>query len=87
MKSIELSQVSALAPLLQPGEKEPLFLTRNGETIAAIVPVTEEDVDNMLLSVSPQFQSILEGSEARLNSEGGLSSTEVRKRLGLPPST
>ena len=86
MKSIELSEVVALEPLLQSGDREPLCLTRNGETIAAIVPASEEDVENMLLSINPQFQSILERSEQRLNSEGGLTSAEVRKRLGLPPA-
>ncbi len=87
MKSIELSEVAALVPLLQPGDQEPLLLTRNGETIAAIVPANEQDVENMLLSIDPTFQSILEQSERRLKAEGALTGNEVRSRLGLPPSS
>jgi hypothetical protein len=87
MKSIELSEVAALVPLLQAGDQEPLFLTRNGETVAAVVPASEEDVENLLLSINPQFGSILERSQQRLESEGGLTGNQVRERLGLPPAT
>src|SRR3990172_7924209 len=84
MKSIELSEVSALVPLVPPGSQEPVILTRNGRTVAAIVPTDEQDVESLLLSINPQFQAILERSQSRLESEGGLSSAEVRGRLGLP---
>jgi antitoxin (DNA-binding transcriptional repressor) of toxin-antitoxin stability system len=83
MKTIELSEVSALAPYVQPGSQEPVILTQNGQTIAAIVPTDEHDVESLLLSVNPQFQAVLERSQQRLESEGGLSSAEVRNRLGL----
>ena len=83
MKTIELSEVSALAPHVQPGSHEPVILTQNGQTIAAILPADEQDVESFLLSINPQFQAVLERSERRLESEGGLSSAEVRGRLGL----
>lgn len=84
MKTIELSEVSALAPHVQPGSHEPVILTQDGHTIAAILPVDENDVESLLLSVSPQFQAILDRSQRRLESEAGLSSTGVRSRLGHP---
>ena len=84
MKTIEISEVAALVPLLQSGSSEPLFVTQDGETVAAIVPAQEQDVESMLLSINPQFQAILERSQQRLDTEGGLTSEEVRKRLGLP---
>jgi len=86
MKSIELSEVSALVPLVTPGSQEPVILTRDGRTVAAIVPANEEDVESLLLSISPQFQAILERSQQRLESDGGVPSTDVRKKLGLPPA-
>ena len=61
-----------------------MILTENGYTIAAILPVDEQDVEILLLSINPQFQAILDRSERRLESQGGLSSAEVRGRLGLP---
>jgi hypothetical protein len=84
MKRIELSEVAALGPHLEPGA-EPVFLMKNGRTIGAVLPVTDDDVESMLLSINPQFQQILERSQQRLDTEGGLSSADVRHRLGLPP--
>jgi antitoxin (DNA-binding transcriptional repressor) of toxin-antitoxin stability system len=84
MKTIELSEVSALAPYVQPGTSEPVILTQGGEAVAAVIPGDERDVENLLLSTNPRFQAILDRSERRLESEGGVSSAEVRRRLGLP---
>lgn len=85
MKAIELSEVSALAPHIRPGSDEPLLLTDHGQVVAAIVPANDRDAESMLLSIDPKFQAILERSRRRLETEGGLSSAEVRERLGLPP--
>ena len=84
MKSIDVSEVAALTPHLQEGE-EPLFLTKNGRTVGAVVPANDDDVESMLLSINRHFQEILQRSQKRLESEGALSSAEVRQRLGLPP--
>jgi len=84
MKTIELSEISALAPHVQPGSHEPVIVTQNGQTLAAILPADEQGVESLLLSINPQFQAVLERSQRRLESEGGLSSAEVRGRLGLP---
>ena len=84
MKSIDLSEVPALVPFVTPGSQEPVILTRDGQTVAAIVPANEQDVESLLLSINPQFQAILERSQQRLESDGGVSTAEVRKRLGLP---
>jgi antitoxin (DNA-binding transcriptional repressor) of toxin-antitoxin stability system len=86
MKSIDLSQVSALGPLVQPGSQEPIIVTQNGHTVAAIVPVDDQDVESLLLSVNAQFQAILERSQDRLDTEGGIASADVRKLLDLPPA-
>lgn len=86
MKTIDLSEVSALTPHVQPGSREPVILLQNGKTVAAILPADEGDIESLLLSINPEFQAILERSQRRLESEGGVSSAEVRSRLGLPPS-
>jgi len=84
MKTIDLSEVSALEPYVRPGCEEPFVLTKDGEVIAAVVPADREDAESMLLSIDPKFQRILERSRQRLEEEGGLSSADVRERLGLP---
>ena len=84
MKTMDLSQVLALAAHVQPGSEELVILTDQGRAVAAVVPATDDDVESLVLSINPAFQAILEKSEHRLRAEGGLSSQEVRKRLGLP---
>ena len=87
MKSIELSEISALVPLVTSNSSEPIFLTRDGETVAAVVPTSEEEAESLLLSVNPKFQELLERSEQRLKSEGGIKAGDVRERLGLRPNS
>ena len=84
MKAIEVSEVSALAPHVKPGCDQPLLLTDRGRVVATIVPADERDAESMLLSINAKFCAILERSRQRLKAEGGLSSAQVRKRLGLP---
>jgi antitoxin (DNA-binding transcriptional repressor) of toxin-antitoxin stability system len=83
MKTIDLSEVTALAPHVQAGSQEPIVLTENGRTVAAILPSDEQGVESMLLSLSPQFKVILDRSQQRLDAEGGLSAADVRARLGI----
>jgi hypothetical protein len=83
MKSIELSAVEALAPHLQSGELEPLVVTKDGQTVAAVVPTNDADVEDLLLSVNAKFQAILNQSQRRMQEEGVVPASDVRKRLGL----
>ena len=83
MITIDLSEVSALAPHIQPGSQEPVLLTRGGRTVAAVFSASDEDVEDLLLSTNAQFQAILARSQRRFESEGGISSAEVRRQLGL----
>jgi antitoxin (DNA-binding transcriptional repressor) of toxin-antitoxin stability system len=84
VKTIEISEVSALAAYVKPGCSEPLLLTDHGRVVATVVPADEDNAESMLLSINPKFSAILERSRLRLEAEGGLSSTDVRKRLGIP---
>jgi len=86
VKSIDISEVSALIPLVMAGAQEPVFITRDGQTVATIVPTNEQDVESLLLSINPKFQEILERSQQRIKAEGGVPTADVRKRLGLPPT-
>jgi hypothetical protein len=85
MKAIEISEVAALAAYVKPGCSTPLLLTDHGRVVATVVPADEDDAASMLLSINPKFAAILERSRHRLETEGGLSSNEVRKRLGITP--
>ena len=85
MKSIDLADVTALEPFIKPGSTEPVLVMSRGESVAAVLPVADPaDLEDLLLSRSPQLDVILERSQQRIEQEGGLDSNEVRRRLGLP---
>lgn len=44
------------------------------------------DRETLSLSTNPDFIALLERSRARMKLEGGLTTDEVRRRLGLPPA-
>ncbi len=44
----------------------------------------KSDSETMKLSTNPKFIAIIEDSRARMKAEGGISSEEMRRRLGLP---
>jgi hypothetical protein len=52
---------------------------------AGPIPANADDLEDLLLSRSPEFEAILQRSQQRLEQEGGLTSDEVRRRLGLMP--
>lgn len=83
MKTIDLADVAALTLHVASGTRDHVFVTKDDAAIAAVIPVSGEDAEQLLLSLSPQFQGILEKSERGLHEEGGLNADEGRKRLGL----
>jgi len=88
MKTIDL--VNATAPLSEYARKanhEPIILTTDGKPIVALVPIENTDMETVALSYNPKFLAIIERSRARQKAEGGISSDEMRRRLGLKPTS
>jgi prevent-host-death family protein len=84
MKTIELIQATApLAEYAQEVSKEPIIITVGGKPVAALVPIENADLETVTLSTHPQFLALIERSRVRQKAEGGISSAEMRRRLGL----
>jgi prevent-host-death family protein len=84
MKRIDLKDASA--PLSEYALKltdEPLVLTQNGEPLAAVISLKTSDWETVSLGANADFINLLKESSERLRREGGISTTEMRKRLGL----
>lgn len=64
----------------------PLIVTVRGKPVAALVPLEGVDLETLYVGTSPKFLDIIEQSRRRHESEGGLSTDEMRRRLGLPPA-
>ena len=84
MKVVETTQATAsLGEYAQVIENEPVVITVQGKPIAALVPLENTDLETVSLSTNPEFLAIIERSRLRHQTEGGISSQELRKRLGL----
>ena len=84
MKKLELSKATApLAEYARDLNKEPVILTAAGKPIAALVAIENADLETVSLSTNPQFLALIERSRVRHKAEGGISSKEMRRRLGV----
>ncbi len=87
MKTLEMAKaVDPLAKYAQRLNKSSVILTERGKPVAALVPIQNADWETVRLSTHPGFLALIERSRARQKREGGLTSREVRKRLGLKPT-
>ncbi|MGQ9625789.1 MAG: type II toxin-antitoxin system Phd/YefM family antitoxin [Anaerolineae bacterium] len=84
MKTIEVAQATApLAEYARDLSKEPVILTIGGKPVAALVPIENADLETVTLSTNPQFLALIERSRARQKAGEGISSEEMRLKLGL----
>ena len=84
MKIIELSEAkSSLATYANEVSGEPLVIAVDGKPVAALVSLENTDFETISLSMNPQFMALIERSRARQQREGGISSKEMRQRLGV----
>jgi prevent-host-death family protein len=84
MKKMDIKEASA--PLFEYATQvtnEPIVLTKNGKPYAAVISLKKEDWESVSLSTNPEFINLLQESRKRLRKEGGISTAEMRRRLGL----
>ena len=83
MKTLEVAQATApLADYARDMNNEPLILTMNGTPVAALIPLENADRETVTLSTHPQFRALIERARTRQKTNGGISSEEMRRRLG-----
>ena len=75
---------SSLADYARALHDEPLVVTVDGKPVAALWPVEGADAETVSLSTNPRFLALIEESRARQQTEGGIASDEVRRRLAVP---
>jgi antitoxin (DNA-binding transcriptional repressor) of toxin-antitoxin stability system len=88
VKTLEMGKATApLAQYARGVRKNPVILTVQGKPVAALVAVENSDLETVTLSVDPRFLALIERSRARQKAKGGISSQEMRGRLGLSKTT
>jgi prevent-host-death family protein len=84
MRVIDKAEATAtLAEYTRGVKKEPVIVTRKGKPIAALVSIENADLETISLSTNRKFLALIERSRARQRTEGGISSEEMRQRLGM----
>ena len=84
MKKLEVSQATdPLEQYVRDLNEEPMMLTMDGKPVAALVPIDNADLETVTLSTNPKFLALIERSRTRQRTEGGVTSMEIRRRLGV----
>jgi prevent-host-death family protein len=84
MKIVSLADVKAhLSAYVEQCEiNGPVVITRNGKAVAILLaPVDDDDLESLILSRSPRFQSLLDKSRQSLESGKGLSKKDFWKAV------
>ena len=82
MKTVEVSKATLpFSDYTKEAKKEPVVITKEGRPVAVLVSIPNADIETVSLSNSPRFIALIERSRARQESEGGISSDEMRRRL------
>ena len=85
MKTVEVAKATLpLSDYAKRIKKEPVIITREGKPVAALVSISNADIETVSLSNNPKFIALIERSRARQKSEGGISVEEIRRRLEKP---
>jgi hypothetical protein len=66
MKTVDFAK--ATLPLSDYTKKEPVIITKAGKPVAALVSITNADIETVSLSSSPKFIALIERSWARQKS-------------------
>ncbi|MCU0566952.1 MAG: type II toxin-antitoxin system prevent-host-death family antitoxin [Oculatellaceae cyanobacterium Prado106] len=84
MRIVEIAEAQAtLAEYASGLTEEPVIITSNGQPVAALVTLENVDLETISLSTNPKFMELIERSRTKRRNQGGLSSAEMRQRLGL----
>jgi antitoxin (DNA-binding transcriptional repressor) of toxin-antitoxin stability system len=83
MKIVEKAEATAtLAAYAEAIGSGTVIITDQGKPVAALVAIENADLETVALSTNRQFIELIERSRARIQAEGGISSEEMRRRLG-----
>jgi len=84
VRTLDITEaIQPLAEYAQQVDIGPIVVTIEGQPVAVVVAIGNADLETISLSTNPQFLALIERSRAHQESEGGISSDEMRRRLGL----
>jgi hypothetical protein len=86
MRQLDLNQATeSLAGYVEQLGDDQLVIIQDGQPVAVLMPVTEDELEDINLGQNPEFLAILEKSRTSLQDKGGRTLEQVKQRLGLVP--
>jgi prevent-host-death family protein len=59
-------------------QTSPVIVTKNGKPVAVMIGISDEDdLERIMLAISPKFQALLDKAEKRIQETGGMSHEDV----------
>jgi hypothetical protein len=85
VKTLELRNAGgSVATYVGDAKKGPVIFTVKGDPVAALVRVTNADLETLSLSSNRKFLRMIARSRTAWKTKGGLSGGEVRRRISRP---
>jgi hypothetical protein len=85
VKTLELRNAGgSVATYVGDAKKGPVIFTVKGDPVAALVRVTNADLETLFLGSNRRFLRIIARSRTAWKTKGGHSAGEVRRRLSRP---
>jgi len=84
MTKVDFKKASGpLSEYATKARKDPVVVFKRGKPFAAVIPIRNADEETLALSTNRKFLKIIDRSRSRVMKEGGISGSELRRRLGL----
>jgi len=84
IRTVEIGEADGpLSEYAHAAEAGPIVVMDAGRPVAVVVSVEDADLETISLSENPDFIAMLERARAEYRAQGGLTTDEVRERLGL----
>jgi prevent-host-death family protein len=63
-------------------QNEPVIVTKNGRPVAIMLGISDQDdLERIMLAISPKFQAFLDEVERRIQETGGMDHDEVWSQI------
>ena len=86
MKTIDVADAAASLPdYAQKGLSERVVVTRRGKPVFTLMPLSEDDWEDLVVSTDPKFRALMKRSEELHKPGTGIQLDQVRRKYGLPP--
>jgi prevent-host-death family protein len=78
MNIASIANVKArLSAYIKKSEEGPVIITRNGQPVAVLVPVLDDDdLERLILAYTPKFRRLIEAADRRIKETGGIKHEE-----------